>query len=366
MPVNLIVALGPGEPELVPAAALAALADHGSCTLDEDAAGLAPLLLETGIDLGPDDDVLAATDGMALALADQHGAPTLPARPLLERQAAGRAAGALLELTARLRRDCPWDRAQDASSIIPHTVEEAYEVAEAVQADGLGEKLVDELGDLLFQTTFLALLLQEAGVGTWRDVAEGVTAKLIRRHPHVFGDDAASSAGEVKHRWEARKRTHEDREGIFHDVPAVLPGLQYAAKIQRRALSVGFEYPTAQGAFEDLTRELAELREEVEGRTAPAPELPADPDDAGELGDLLFAAVNVSRRWNTDPELAIRAAANRFRDRVERAEALAAADGVVFSGAGLDVQEGYYQAAKRELRERDGAAGQTPTPERGR
>ena len=140
-------------------------------------------------------------------------------------------------------------------------------------------------------------------------MAEGVTAKLIRRHPHVFGDDAASSAGEVKHRWEARKRTHEDRQGIFHDVPAVLPGLQYAAKIQRRAVSVGFEYPTAAGAFEDLNRELAELREEVESRTAPAPELPADPDVAGELGDLLFAAVNVSRRWNTDPELAVRAAA---------------------------------------------------------
>src|SRR3954454_7155149 len=317
-PIQLIVALGPGEPELVPAAALAVLAERGACSLDEDAAGLAPLLLEAGVDLGPDNDVLAATDGIALALADQHGAPTLPSRRLLERQAAGAAAGALLELTTRLRRDCPWDRAQDASSIVPHTVEEAYEVAEAVQAEGLGEKLVDELGDLLFQTTFLALLLQEAGVGTWRDVAEGVTTKLIRRHPHVCGDDAVVSAGDVKHRWEARKRTHEDRHGIFHDVPAVLPGLQYAAKIQRRAVSVGFEYPTAAGAFEDLTRELDELREEVEGRTAPAPELPADPEVAGELGDLLFAAVNVSRRWNTDPELAVRAAGNRLRGRGRR------------------------------------------------
>src|SRR4051794_16761011 len=363
--IELIVALGPGEPELVPAAALRALAERGACTLDENAATLAGVLREAGVDTGPGHAVLAATDAIALALADQHRAPTLPSRPLLERQAAGRAAGALLELTARLRRDCPWDRAQDASSIIPHTVEEAYEVAEAVQAEGLGEKLVDELGDLLFQTTFLALLLQEAGVGTWRDVAEGVTAKLIRRHPHVFGDDAASSAGEVKHRWEARKRTHEDRQGIFHDVPSVLPGLQYAAKIQRRAVSVGFEYPTAEGAFHDLSRELDELREELDGREQPAPELPADPDVAGELGDVLFAAVNVSRRWNTDPELAIRAAANRFRDRVEHAERLAAADGVTFSAAGLDVKEGYYQAAKRELRERDGAsAGQTPTPER--
>src|SRR5689334_13299822 len=164
MQVDLIVALGPGEPELVPAAALALLRQHGACALDDGAAGLAPLLVEAGVEIAPDHPVLAAADAAAVALAEAHGAPTHPDRPLLERQAAGQAAGALLDLTERLRRDCPWDRAQDATSIIPHTVEEAYEVAEAVQQDGLSGKLVDELGDLLFQTTFLALLLQEAGV----------------------------------------------------------------------------------------------------------------------------------------------------------------------------------------------------------
>jgi XTP/dITP diphosphohydrolase/tetrapyrrole methylase family protein/MazG family protein/ATP diphosphatase len=348
---TLVVALGPGEPELVPGASLVALRDAGACRLDPGALALAPLLSASGVRVEERSGVLAALDGEALGAARAAGCPSVPAGPLLERQAAGAAAGALLALTERLRRDCPWDRAQDASSIVPHTVEEAYEVAEVVRTDGLSAKLLDELGDLLFQTTFLALLCQEAGVGDWREVVEGVTAKLIRRHPHVFGEtEAATSAGEVKGRWEQRKRTHEDREGIFHDVPEVLPGLSVAAKVQRRAASVGFEYPTADGAFADLRSEVVELDAELADRTPPAPELPPEAAVAAEIGDVLFAVTNVSRRWNVDPELAVRAAAERFRSRVEHAERLAEADGVEFSAAGLDVQEGYYQAAKRERR----------------
>jgi MazG family protein len=354
-PLDLVVALGPGEPELVPQAALVRLRQAGACRLHPSATPLWPLLAGVGILLDEDASTLAALDTDALRAAREHACVSFPARDLLERQAAGQAAGALLALTVRLRRDCPWDAAQDASSIVPHTVEEAYEVAAAVESDGLSDKLLDELGDLLFQTTFLSLLCQEAGVGTWRDVAEGVTAKLIRRHPHVFGEDAAAtSAAEVKGRWEQRKRTHEDREGIFHDVPAVLPGLAFATKIQKRAASIGFEYPTSEGAFADLRSEVVELDRELAGRTPPAPELPPDARIAGELGDVLFAVANVARRWNCDPELAVRAAAERFRARVEHAEELANADGVDFAAAGLERQEGYYQAAK-EARRKAGA-----------
>ena len=150
----------------------------------------------------------------------------------------------LQRLTERLRRDCPWDREQTARTIVPHTVEEAYEVADAAFADR-PEKLLDELGDLLFQVYFLSLLLSEAGVGDLEAVARGIHAKLVRRHPHVFGATEASSAGEVKARWEDIKRDQEGREGIFHDVPAALPALLHARKVQRRAAAIEFEYPDA-------------------------------------------------------------------------------------------------------------------------
>ena len=154
-------------------------------------------------------------------------------------------AGALVELqelTERLRRECPWDREQTARTIVPHTVEEAYEVADAALAAN-DAKLLDELGDLLFQCVFLALTLQETGSGDLEQVIRGITTKLIRRHPHVFGDVAAESAGAVRVRWEEVKREQEGREGIFHDVPESLPALLYARKLQRRATSVGLRIP---------------------------------------------------------------------------------------------------------------------------
>ena len=146
----------------------------------------------------------------------------------------------LQRLTERLRRECPWDREQTAKTIVPHTVEEAYEVADVALA-GDGAKLVDELGDLLFQTFFLALTLQEKGLGDLEAVARGVQAKLVRRHPHVFGDAEARTADRVRERWEAIKRDEEAREGVFHHVPETLPALLYARKVQRRAAAVGFE-----------------------------------------------------------------------------------------------------------------------------
>lgn len=236
----------------------------------------------------------------------------------------------LQQLTERLRRECPWDREQTAQTIVPHTVEEAYEVADAaLGADDA--KLLDELGDLLFQVYFLALLLEERGAGDLAAVARGVHAKLVRRHPHVFGDVEARTADRVRSNWERIKREQEGREGIFHDVADSLPGLLYARKIQQRAKAVGFEYPDLAGAMADLDDELRELREEP---------------SAHELGDVLFAAVNVARRLDVDPELELRRAAQRFRRRVEVAEVLAAEAGENWSELPLERQDEYFDLAK--------------------
>ncbi len=254
----------------------------------------------------------------------------------------------LQELTERLRRDCPWDREQTVRTIVPHTVEEAYEVADAALADR-PEKLLDELGDLLFQVYFLALLLQEQGQGDLEGVARGIHAKLVARHPHVFGDAEARTAGRVRERWEELKTEQEGREGIFHDVPETLPALLQARKVQRRAVAVGFEYPDVAGALEDLRSELAELEAELGGHEEPAPEQPPDERVAEELGDLLFAAVNVARRLNVDPELELRRASGRFVARVERAEQLAAGSGERFAELELGDQDRYFDRAKEEL-----------------
>jgi MazG family protein len=251
----------------------------------------------------------------------------------------------LQELTERLRAECPWDREQTARTIVPHTVEEAYEVADAALA-GDDEKQLDELGDLLFQVYFLSLLLAEKGAGGLEDVARLVEAKLIRRHPHVFGDVEATTAGRVRENWERIKTSQEGREGVFHDVPAALPALLQARKVQKRAVAVGFEYPDLAGALEDLHAELAELQAELGDE--PAPESEPDPRVFAELGDVLFAAVNVARRLNVDPELALRAASDRFRTRVERAEGLAAREGERWTELPLAEQDRYFDRAKEE------------------
>ena len=255
----------------------------------------------------------------------------------------------LQELTKRLRRDCPWDREQTARTIVPHTVEEAYEVADAANADR-PDKLLDELGDLLFQVYFLALLLEEQGQGDLEQAARMVHAKLVRRHPHVFGDTEARTAGRVRQNWERIKRDDEGREGIFHDVPESLPALLYARKIQRRAAAIDFEYPDASGALADLDDELRELKEALAEAGEPDPEVEPDAHVFEEVGDVLFAAVNVARRLNVDPELALRSMSMRFSDRVERAELLARDDGRVFAELPLDEQDRYFDAAKEMLR----------------
>jgi MazG family protein len=251
----------------------------------------------------------------------------------------------LQELAERLRRDCPWDRAQTERTIVPHTVEEAYEVADAAVA-GDDAKLVDELGDLLFQTVFLALLLEERGAGDLAEVARGIHAKLVRRHPHVFGEADLATPGAVKGRWEELKREQEEREGVFHDVPETLPALLHARKVQRRASAVGFEYPDVEGALADLVDELDELRAALAVAQAPVAETEPDAEVAGELGDVLFAAVNVARRLNVDPELALRGASARFVDRVEHAAALASREGLDWTSLSLEEQDRWFDRAK--------------------
>jgi nucleoside triphosphate diphosphatase len=239
----------------------------------------------------------------------------------------------LQQLTERLRRDCPWDREQTARTIVPHTVEEAYEVADAALA-GDDDKLLDELGDLLFQVYFLALLLQEQGKGDLETVARLIQEKLVRRHPHVFGDVEADTPGRVKENWDRIKREQEGREGVFHHVPEALPSLLYARKVQQRAKAVGFEYPDVEGALADLEDEVDELKADL---------------DPSELGDVLFAAVNVARKLEVDPELELRRAAQRFRARVAEAERLAAAAGENWSELPLEQQDRYFDLAKEGM-----------------
>ena len=186
----------------------------------------------------------------------------------------------LQALTERLRLECPWDREQTERTIVPHTVEEAYEVADAALA-GDDAKLLDELGDLLFQVYFLSLLLQERGKGDLEQAARLIHEKLVRRHPHVFGDVEAKTGERVRENWEKIKVEQEGREGVFHDVPETLPALLYARKVQQRAKAVGFEYPDLEGAVADLDDEIRELKEDFA---------------ADELGDVLFATVNVARK----------------------------------------------------------------------
>ena len=232
---------------------------------------------------------------------------------------------------------------------MPHTVEEAYEVADAVTA-GTPQKLLDELGDLLFQVYFLALLLSEEGYGGLEDVAHGIHAKLVRRHPHVFGGVEADSAGAVREHWEEIKRSQEGRRGIFHDVPASLPGLLYARKVQRRVEAAGYDWPDVAGPLAKVREEVDELEAEIARAGEPAPQTEPDVRLVDEIGDVLFTVVNVARRLNVDPELALRQTTTKFRSRVDRAVELAEAGGERWHALDLEAQERYYELAKEALR----------------
>lgn len=254
----------------------------------------------------------------------------------------------LQELTRRLRRECPWDREQTEKTIVPHTVEEAYEVADAALA-GDDAALHGELGDLLFQVAFLSALLEERGRGDLESVARSVHEKLVRRHPHVFGDADARTAARVRERWEGIKTEQEGREGVFHHIPESLPALLLARKAQRRAAAAGYDWDDLAGPLAKLGEELDELTRAITRAGEPQPEVEPDEAVAHEVGDVLFTVVNVARRLNVDPELALRAATRRFMARVERAQRLAAERGEDWWALGLAAQDAYYDQAKEEL-----------------
>ena len=235
----------------------------------------------------------------------------------------------LIAIMARLRdpeRGCPWDRAQTFRTIAPYTIEEAYEVADAVERGNLPD-LVDELGDLLFQVVFHAQIAHESGAFRFDDVVDAIVGKMIRRHPHVFGDADVSSVAGQSRIWEEIKAAERPRSGSLLDgVPAALPALIRAVKLQRRAARCGFDWPNPDEVFDKISEEIDELKEAVSADDQPAI------DD--ELGDLLFTVANLARHLGTDPESAARAANEKFERRFRELERRAGADGA--PGEALD------------------------------
>jgi nucleoside triphosphate diphosphatase len=271
--------------------------------------------------------------------------------------APGEAMSALLALMARLRdpqRGCPWDREQTFSTIAPYTLEEAYEVADAVER-GEPDRLREELGDLLFQVVFHARMAEEKGWFDFAQVAGGIREKLIRRHPHVFEDQGpAADAGELSRIWEeqkARERAQAAGEGAaadhsaLADVPRALPALTRAAKLGRRAARVGFDWENPSQVRDKVLEEVGEIDEALAG--------PGDPGDRGrlaeEVGDLLFAAANWSLHLDIDPEQALRQANGKFERRFRRMEALAAAQGAPLQGLDAAQWDALWRQAKREV-----------------
>lgn len=254
----------------------------------------------------------------------------------------------LLIIMARLRdaqHGCPWDREQSFATIAPYTIEEAYEVADAITRGDMGA-LKDELGDLLFQVVFHARMAEEAGLFAFDDVAEAIGEKMLRRHPHVFGDAEISSVAAQNEAWETHKQAertaHTQRTGeaasILDGVALALPALMRAVKIQRRAARVGFDWPDAAAVFAKIIEEMGELKSELD-RNADRTHVEA------EMGDILFAAANLSRKLDIDPETALRRATAKFERRFRRVEQLAAERG---AGGDLEALEALWQEVKRD------------------
>jgi len=254
----------------------------------------------------------------------------------------------LLAIMARLRdpaSGCPWDREQDFASIAPYTIEEAYEVAEAIAENDMAA-LKDELGDLLFQVVFHARMAEERGEFAFADVAAAIADKMLRRHPHVFGDAAIADAAAQTTAWEAHKaaerrtRNADRLQSALDGVGLALPALTRAEKIQKRAARVGFDWPAAAPIFEKIEEEIGELRAELwAGSKARI---------ADELGDLLFAVANLARHLEVDPETALRNATRKFERRFRRVEALLAESGRTPADSTLDEMEAQWRRSKAE------------------
>lgn len=219
----------------------------------------------------------------------------------------------LLEIMARLRdpeHGCPWDLEQDFHTIIPYTLEETYEVIEAIRQDNM-DALCEELGDLLLQVVFYAQIAKDKNIFCFSDVVEKVSTKLISRHPHVFGDEQALAATDVTAIWEHRKQQEKQHQSVLDDIPMALPALMRAQKIQKRAAKIGFDWPDCTAVFDKLHEEVAEIDAALKDyQQSPSPANDAALED--EIGDLLFVAVNLARKANIDAEQALSKANQKF------------------------------------------------------
>ncbi|WP_274423932.1 nucleoside triphosphate pyrophosphohydrolase [Chelativorans sp. YIM 93263] len=257
----------------------------------------------------------------------------------------------LIEIMAALRdpeTGCAWDAQQNFASIAPYTIEEAYEVLDAIQRDDMHD-LCDELGDLLLQVVFHARMAEEAEHFEFGDVVEAVTSKMIRRHPHVFGDEDAREAGMAKGMWdkikaeekaERRARRGTEAQGYLDEVPTSLPALMRALKLQKRAAQVGFDWGEAKPTLDKIEEEIGEVRQEMESGNEKAV--------AEEFGDLLFAVVNLGRHLGVDSEAALQQTNEKFRTRFHAIERGLQAEGKALGAASLDEMEAHWQRAKRD------------------
>ncbi|GAB2501649.1 nucleoside triphosphate pyrophosphohydrolase [Lysobacter humi (ex Lee et al. 2017)] len=259
----------------------------------------------------------------------------------------------LLAVMARLRdpqRGCPWDLQQTFSTIAPYTIEEAYEVADAIERADLDD-LRGELGDLLLQVVFHARMAEERGAFDFRDVVAAIVDKMVGRHPHVFGDADIADAEAQTASWEAIKRREREAAGdddrsVLAGIARGLPEWQRAVKLQKRAATIGFDWPGPGPVIDKLHEEIDEVR--VEFASLAAGEAGAHDRLEDELGDLLFVAANLARHAKVDPGAALRRANAKFERRFRAMERLAAADGVDLASLGLDAQDAYWLRAKAE------------------
>mgnify|MGYP006273222603 CR=1 FL=1 len=282
-------------------------------------------------------------------MAEATRAPRSPRDRSCAEDLAAPAMERLLAVMARLRdpsSGCPWDLEQSFATIAPYTIEEAYEVADAIQRDDL-DNLREELGDLLFQVVFHSQMAEEAGVFRFEDVAAGMADKMIRRHPHVFADAEERDAESQTLAWEEQKAAERAEKlrgdpSVLANVPLALPALTRAEKLMKRAARVGFDWPTIDGVFAKIDEELAETRDAVsEG----------DCDHiAEEIGDLLSTIVNLARKLNVDPEAALRASNSKFERRFRHVEQRLLSNGSSVEEADLDAMEALWLEAKLQER----------------
>jgi tetrapyrrole methylase family protein / MazG family protein len=257
------------------------------------------------------------------------------------------------QLTRTLREQCPWDIEQTHDSLVPHLLEETYEVVDAIHGldpddPTTDEHLIEELGDLLYQIEFHATIAEQEGRFTIADVAAGIHDKLVRRHPHVFGDLAGTDldTDQVLSNWDDIKRAEKRRSSVFDGIPRSMPALAYAAKVGAKASKVGFDWPDVSGAFPKIAEETAELDATILDAAIGASAAGSGGRSAEELGDLLFAVVNVARHLRIDPELALRAATDKFRVRFEDVERLATERSIDLRDADLATLDALWDEVK--------------------